>query len=152
MDVMDEIARRGLLLLGCGRMGSAMLAGWLARGVDAAAVHVVDPVPSDWLKGTGVRLGAPPAPPAIAVIAVKPQMMDAALPALTGGDTLFVSVAAGVPIARFEAALGAGARVVRAMPNTPAAIGRGITAIVANDAAGRAGLDAAEALLSAVGE
>ncbi|PRY92578.1 pyrroline-5-carboxylate reductase [Hasllibacter halocynthiae] len=152
MDVMDDIARRGLLLLGCGKMGSAMLAGWLARGVDPGMVSVIDPAPSDWLRGTRVRLGAPEAPPAVAVIAVKPQMMDDALPALDAGDTLFVSVAAGVPVARFEAALGAGARVVRAMPNTPAAIGRGITAIVANAAAGADGLDAAEALLSAVGE
>lgn len=133
-------------------MGSAMLAGWLARGVAPESVSVIDPAPSDWLRGTGVRLGAAGTPPGVAVIAVKPQVMDDALPVLTGGDILFVSVAAGVPIARFEAALGREARIVRAMPNTPAAVGRGITAIVANDAAGAAGLDAAETLLSAVGE
>ena len=151
MDVMDEIARRGLLLLGCGKMGSAMLAGWLARGVRPASVSVIDPAPSEWLRGTGVRLGAPGDAPAVAIIAVKPQMMDEALPALRG-DALYVSVAAGVPIARLEAALGDGARIVRAMPNTPAAVGQGITAIVANAAAGAEGLDAAETLLSAVGE
>ena len=153
---MDEIAARGLVLLGCGRMGSAMLAGWLDGGLPAGAVHVVDPAPSDWLRGTGVRIGSEaPADPAVALIAVKPQMMDAALPGLSrlgGGGTLVLSVAAGTTIARLEGAFGAGTPVVRAMPNTPAAIGRGITAIVGNAAAGEAGLATAEALLSAVGE
>ena len=70
------------------------------------------------------------------LIAVKPQMMGDALPAIAAmgnGETLFVSVAAGTPIAAFEAALGAQSPIVRAMPNTPAAVGRGITAIIGND-------------------
>jgi pyrroline-5-carboxylate reductase len=82
-------------------------------------------------------------------------MMADALPTVArfgGGATLFLSVAAGTPIATFEAALGAGTRIVRAMPNTPAAIGQGITAIVGNDAAGAEDLAMAEALLSAVGQ
>ena len=153
---MEEIAARGLVLLGCGRMGSAMLAGWLGRGLPPQAVHVVDPAPSDWLRGTGARIGgAPPDAPAVALVAVKPQAMDAALPALAGlggGGTLVLSVAAGTTIARLERAFGPGTPVVRAMPNTPAAIGRGITAVVGNGAAGEAGLRTAEALLSAVGE
>ena len=144
-----------LALLGCGKMGSALLAGWLERGIDPAFVTVTDPAPSDWLRGSGVRLGAPPEAAETLLVAVKPQMMDEALASvrhLGGGGTLVVSIAAGWPIRRFEAALGAGTPVVRAMPNTPAAIGRGITAIVGNEAAGEAGLDAAEGLLSAVGE
>lgn len=153
---MDEIAARGLVLLGCGKMGSAMLAGWLGRGLPPGAVHVLDPAPSDWLRGTGVRIGGQlPEDPAVALIAVKPQAMDEALPALArvgGGGCLVLSVAAGTRIARLEGAFGAGTPVVRAMPNTPAAIGRGITAVVGNDAAGEAGLGTAEALLSAVGE
>ena len=153
---MDEVAARGLVLLGCGRMGSAMLAGWLAGGLPPGAVHVVDPAPSDWLRGTGVRIGGEvPEGPAVALVAVKPQMMGEALPGLTcvgGGGTLVLSVAAGTTIARLEGAFGAGTPVVRAMPNTPAAIGRGITAIAGNAAAGEAGLGLAEALLSAVGE
>ena len=153
---MDEVAARGLVLLGCGRMGSAMLAGWLAGGLPPGAVHVVDPAPSDWLRGTGVRIGGEvPEGPAVALVAVKPQMMDDALPGLAGvggGGCLVLSVAAGTTIARLEAAFGAGTPVVRAMPNTPAAIGRGITAIAGNAAAGEAGLGLAEALLSAVGE
>jgi len=152
----SEIARRGLVMLGCGKMGSAMLEGWLNRDLPPSSVHVADPHPSDWLKGQGVSLNTDlPESPAVVLLAVKPQMMAEALPTVArfgGGETLFLSVAAGTPIATFEAALGAGTRIVRAMPNTPAAIGRGITAIVGNDAAGPEDLAMAEALLSAVGQ
>ena len=153
--MLDAIARDGLVLLGCGKMGSALLAGWLQAGVPAAAIWVIEPNPTDWLKASGVHLneGLPPAP-AVALLAVKPQMMGAALPALQAlgnGKTLFVSIAAGTPIATFEAALGQGTPIVRTMPNTPAMVGRGITGICAN-AAGQAGLPLAKALMQAVGE
>ena len=152
----SRIAHNGLVLLGCGKMGSAMLAGWLARGLPADAVWVVDPHPSEWVQAQGVHLNAPlPAAPAIVLVAVKPQMMAEALPSLQAmgnSETLFVSVAAGTTIRYFEKTLGAQTPIVRAMPNTPAAISRGITAIVANDAAGPAALDEAEVLLRAVGE
>jgi pyrroline-5-carboxylate reductase len=152
---MDEVNARGLVLLGCGKMGSALLAGWLARGVAPEAVGVIEPAPSDWLRGTGVRLNAGlPSDPAVALLAVKPQMMGAALPALAGlgAGVLFVSIAAGTRIAALDAALGGARRIVRAMPNTPAAVGRGITAMVGNEAAGPGDLALAEALLAAVGE
>ena len=152
----SRIAKNGLVLLGCGKMGSAMLAGWLARGLPASSVWVTDPYPSEWLQGQGVHLNATlPVDPAIVLVAVKPQMMAAALPTLKmmgNGTTLFVSVAAGTTIDYFEQTLGAQTPVVRAMPNTPAAISRGITAIVANAAAGPSALDEAEELLSAVGD
>jgi len=151
----DEIGRRGLVLLGCGRMGSALLAGWLAQGLAPGAVWVVEPAPSDWLRAQGVRLNAPlPGAPAVALLAVKPQMMGAALPQLAGlgAGTLVLSIAAGIPLASFEASFGEGTPVVRAMPNTPAAVGRGITALVGNRAAGEAGLALAEGLMAAVGE
>jgi len=152
----SRIAQDGLVLLGCGKMGSAMLAGWLARGLPKTSVWVLDPFPSDWLRGTGVHINADlPAAPAIVLVAVKPQMMTEALPtlrAMGNGKTLFVSVAAGTPIGFFEQTLGADTPIVRAMPNTPAAISQGITAIVANDPAGSQGLDEAELLLTAVGE
>ncbi len=153
MDFTD-IGTRGVVLLGCGKMGSALLSGWLDRGLPPRAVSVIDPNPSDWLRGTGVTLGGDlPAAPAVALIAVKPQMMGDALPALRDlRDALFVSIAAGTPIAAFERAFGAGARIVRAMPNTPAAVGRGITALVGNAAATAADLDLAEAFLATVGE
>ncbi|UWR23160.1 pyrroline-5-carboxylate reductase [Sulfitobacter sp. S190] len=150
-----RIARDSLVLLGCGKMGSAMLEGWLERGLPPASVWVQDPGPSEWLQQQGVHLNEHlPENPAIVLVAVKPQMMAEALPTLRtmgNGETLFVSVAAGTPITFFEATLGQDTPVVRAMPNTPAAIGQGITAIVANAHAGPAGLDEAEALLSAVG-
>jgi pyrroline-5-carboxylate reductase len=152
----SEIARRGLVMLGCGKMGSAMLEGWLDRDLPPSSVHVLDPHPSDWLRAQGVALNGPmPESPAVVLLAVKPQMMAEALPSVAsfgGGATLFVSVAAGTPISAFEAALGRGTRIVRSMPNTPAAIGQGITAIVGNAAAGPEDLATAEALLSAVGE
>jgi len=150
------IEARGLVLLGCGKMGSALLAGWLREGLSPGAVHVIDPHPSDWLMGTGVSVnGDLPAAPAVVLIAVKPQMMGAALPQLQqmgGGTTLFVSIAAGTKIVSFEQVLGAATPLVRSMPNTPAAIGRGITAIVGNAKASAADLDLAEGLLSAVGQ
>jgi len=152
----SEIDARGLVLLGCGKMGSALLAGWLREGLAPNAVHVLEPFPSDWLKGTGVALnGALPASPAVVLVAVKPQMMAEALPnlqAMGGGATLFVTVAAGTTLAKYAAILGATTPVVRAMPNTPAAIGRGITAICGNAAATEAHLALAEGLLSAVGQ
>ena len=154
--MMDQVNERGLVLLGCGKMGSAMLAGWLKGGLPPASVWVIDPNPSEWLKAQGVNLnGDLPENPAVAVIAVKPQIMSEALPgaaAMGGGATLFVSIAAGTPIARFEAILGANTPIVRAMPNTPAAIGRGITALVGNGASRSADLDLAESLLSAIGQ
>lgn len=153
---LDDVAARGLVLLGCGKMGSAMLAGWLDGDLPASSVWVQDPFPSDWLLASGVHVNAGfPDNPAVVLIAVKPQMMGEALPALAAlpkEGTVFLSVAAGVSIAAYEAALGAGASVVRAMPNTPAAVGKGITAIIGNDLASSADMDLAEALLSAVGQ
>jgi pyrroline-5-carboxylate reductase len=153
------IADRGLLLLGCGKMGSALLEGWLSGGLAVSAVTVIEPQPSprlERLAADGLRLNDfPDAPPAIAVVAVKPQSMGAALPRLAGyggGGTLVLSIAAGTPIRAFEAALGAGTPVVRAMPNTPAAIGRGMTALVGNAAVDEAGMRLAEGLMAAVGE
>jgi len=152
---MSEIAERGLVLLGCGKMGSAMLAGLLEQGVPPEAVHVVDPYPSEWLRGTGVNINqALPDAPAVLLVAVKPQMMADALgdaARFGGGRTLVVSIAAGTPIATFERAFGEGTPVVRAMPNTPAAIGRGITAILGNSGIRPEQMALAEELLSAVG-
>lgn len=156
MDI-DRIAERGLVLVGCGKMGSAMLAGWLEAGLPAASVWVSDPFPSDWLKGLeGLNLNmAFPTAPAVALVAVKPQMMGDALPALAalgGGETLVISVAAGTPISAFEAVLGEGTPVIRSMPNTPAAIGKGITALIGNAHADGEAMALAEGLLSAVGQ
>lgn len=153
---MTGVAERGLVLLGCGKMGSALLSGWLEDRLSPKSVWVLDPNPSDWLARTGVHVNeGVPADPAVALVAVKPQMMGEALPtlqALGNGTTLFVSIAAGTPIAAFEAALGANTPIVRSMPNTPAAVGKGITAIIGNARAGEAELAVATELLSAVGQ
>ena len=153
----SQIEARGLVLLGCGKMGSAMLQGWLKGGLPARSVWVLDPYPSDWLnsiEGLNLNNGLPQ-DPAIVLVAVKPQMMGAALPALKAlgnGTTLFLSVAAGTPIAAYEAALGDRTPIIRAMPNTPAAVARGITALVGNAVATPAHMAIAEGLLSAVGQ
>ncbi|AUQ49193.1 pyrroline-5-carboxylate reductase ProC [Phaeobacter inhibens] len=156
----SEIAARGIALLGCGKMGSAMLAGWLDRGVSPEAVWVIDPNPSEWLRQTGVHINAPlpeagEQAPGIVLIAVKPQMMGEALPQLQqlgNGKTLFISVAAGTSIATYESLLGAETPIVRAMPNTPAAVGRGITAIIGNASASADDVIRADALLQAIGQ
>ena len=155
----ERIAERGILLIGCGKMGTAMMEGWLAAGLSPSSIHVRDPNPSPRLSSLaeqGLYLNAPlPAAPALCLIAVKPQMMGEALPgiaALGGGPTLFLSIAAGITLAGFEAALGANSPIIRAMPNTPAAIGRGITALIGNAAAGAAHLELAEQVLGTIGE
>ncbi len=149
----NDINTRGLVLVGCGRMGGAMLTGWLKNGIKPEAVTVIDPnARPDWAN-KGVRLNElPPENPAVLVLAVKPQMMtDVLLELVVGPETLVLSVAAGVTLAAYDRAF-PGAKIVRAMPNTPAAIGRGISAIIGNAAAGAASLDLAEGLLSVVGE
>ena len=151
-----DITTRGLVLVGCGKMGSAMLEGWLRGGLDPSAVYVLDPKPSDWLEKQDVHLNkALPESPAIVIVAVKPQMMGEALlslKSLGNGETLFLSIAAGTRISAFEDVLGAQSPIVRAMPNTPAAVGRGITALIGNKHVVEDRLALAEGLLSAVGQ
>lgn len=145
-----------LVLLGCGKMGSALLQGWLSRGLDPSRVWVIDPHPSDWLQSQGVHLNTDlPDAPDVVLVAVKPQMIADTVPNLDRfgtGKTLFVSIAAGTTLATFAQILGTNAPVVRTMPNTPAAIGRGITALVGNGNVDAPKLSLAEALLSVVGQ
>jgi len=145
-----------LALAGAGKMGGAMLAGWLAGGLDANRVVVVEPFPSDDIKALaakGVRLNPKDAGTAdTLVVAVKPQMFREAGPALkglVGSNTLVVSIMAGTTIAALEEVCGG--MVVRAMPNTPAAIGRGITVAVAAKNVSAAQRGTADALLRATG-
>ncbi|MES2914048.1 MAG: pyrroline-5-carboxylate reductase [Pseudomonadota bacterium] len=153
---MERVARDGLVLLGCGKMGTALLTGWLAAGVPPGSVWVIEPNPTDWLRATGVHLNQwVPAEPSVVLLAVKPQMMGAALPALQAlgnGRTLFVSIAAGTTIAAFEAALGTKTPIVRTMPNTPAMVGRGITALCRNAHVSDADFALAHDLMAAVGQ
>jgi pyrroline-5-carboxylate reductase len=148
-----------VLLVGCGKMGSALLAGWVAGGSLARCV-IVEPQggpPGPLPDGVSVVADAAAIPadlvPDAVIFAVKPQVMDGVVGAYRrfAGAT-FLSIAAGKPVALFQRLLGADAAVVRAMPNTPAAIGRGITGAFANPAVGAAGRALAQRLLSAVGE
>jgi pyrroline-5-carboxylate reductase len=153
-----------LLLVGGGKMGEALLQGWLGQGLDAADAQVIetDAARREYMERThGVRpvAAASALPegfrPATIVLAIKPQMMDEALPAypaLATEGTLILSIAAGKPIALFERVFGAERAVVRAMPNTPAAVGRGTTVLCANRAAGPEAREVAETLMRAVGE
>jgi len=152
-----------LLLVGCGKMGGALLSGWIARGVEPAFVTVVEPHPAaaKSLAGQGVRLLSDAGEiegdfnPAVVVLAIKPQQMNDALPdhrRFVGAGTVFLSIAAGRTISYFEAALGPAAAVVRAMPNTPAAVGRGMTVLTANAGTTAAQRKLCGELLGAVGE
>ncbi|AWJ90263.1 pyrroline-5-carboxylate reductase [Azospirillum baldaniorum] len=151
-----------LLLAGCGKMGGAMLDGWLKAGI-ASSVAVIEPsgLPESLRGNPAVVLAsgvdALPAgfAPDVVVLAVKPQVMDSVLPAyraLVRPGTVFLSVAAGKTIASFEAALGEGAAIVRSMPNTPAAIGRGMTVAVGNPVVTEAQKSLCDSLLRAVGD
>jgi pyrroline-5-carboxylate reductase len=147
-----------IVLAGAGKMGGAMLAGWLAQGLDATRVAVIEPHPSDEIRALvtkGVRLN-PSAKDvgavATLVVALKPQSFRDAGPDLkpfAGPATLVVSIMAGTTIAAIEEVCGGS--VVRAMPNTPAAIGRGITVAVASKKVSTAQRGIADALLRATG-
>ena len=147
-----------IVLAGAGKMGGAMLTGWLARGLDPKRVVVIEPYPSGEISALmtqGVRLNPSAGnvgAAATLVVAVKPQMFREAGPALkplVGPSTLVVSIMAGTPIAALEEVCGGS--VVRAMPNTPAAIGRGITVAVAANQVSAAQRAVADALLRATG-
>ena len=147
-----------IALAGAGKMGGAMLTGWLAQGLDAKHVVVIEPHPSpeiSALAAKGIRIN-PSAKDTgsvdTLVVAVKPQSFreaGAALKSFTGSSTLVVSIMAGMPIAALEEVCGG--MVVRAMPNTPAAIGRGITVAVAAKKVSAAQRTTADALLRATG-
>ena len=147
-----------IVLAGAGKMGGAMLAGWLAQGLDAGKVAVIEPHPSDDIRALltkGIRLN-PSARDigavATLVVALKPQSFREAGPDLkpfAGPATLVVSIMAGTTIASIETVCGGS--VVRAMPNTPAAIGRGITVAVAANNVSPDQRAVADALLRATG-
>ena len=153
------VSEKGLVLLGCGKMGSAMLKGWLADGLPLTSTFVIDPFPSLWLQDLetqGLHLNKSlPKSPVVCIIAVKPQMMGEALPSLkeiAQSDAVFLSIAAGTSIKSFQTVLGDTCKIVRAMPNTPAAIGQGITALIGNANTTSVDLERCEQLLQAVGD
>jgi pyrroline-5-carboxylate reductase len=149
-----------LLLIGCGKMGGAMLSGWLERGLSRAVVVEPQGSAAAGLAGRAevvADAAAIPADfrPAAVVFAIKPQEAPASLPAyarFATAQTLFVSIMAGRSVASMRSALGEAAAVVRAMPNTPAAVRQGFTAAFAAPGVTPAQTALADALLQAVGE
>lgn len=134
---------RPLVLVGAGKMGGAMLEGWLASGLPEGSVHVIDPGLDGeqqaelQLRGVVVHAAADAVPtPLLLMLAIKPQMMAAVLPSLAGfskrpnaADMMVLSVAAGTTVATISSAFGSQTLIIRAMPNTPALVGRGVTAL-----------------------
>ncbi len=156
-----------LVLVGCGKMGSALLTGWLDAGLPAERVLLIDPY-QEPLKGfiaRGCRYAAtlqdaspqdakPARAPLMMMLAVKPQMMAGVLASaaeLAGADTLILSIAAGIGMDRYQAAFGSHANIVRLMPNTPSAIGHGITGAYPSASVSAGQRDLTEALLGASG-
>lgn len=149
-----------LALVGAGKMGGAMLEGWLALGLNPRNVSIFDPNPPpeiQSLSGKGVAIN--PAKdaagkPAVVILAVKPQIAAEVMPsvaAIAGAQTLAISVMAGKTLSFLQVAL-PNVAIVRAMPNTPAAIGRGITVLVPNAKVTPAQRAVATDLLSATGK
>jgi pyrroline-5-carboxylate reductase len=152
-----------LLLAGAGNMGYALLAGWLESGLAPERIVVQEPAPQPRIaaelgaRGVAVHaeVAALPEPPAVMLIAVKPQVMDEVLPPLArllGPRSVVISIAAGRRIAGLAAHLSPGTAIVRAMPNTPASVGRGITVAVGNAHVTAGQRRACDDLLRAVGE
>lgn len=151
-----------ILILGAGKMGGALLSGLLSRGLSPEHILVQDPSPpsetAELITRHSLRAAAEfsalDQPPSVILAAVKPQVMDEVFGSVTqhvGPATLTISIAAGRSIASFEKHLPPGAAVVRAMPNTPAAIGQGITVCCPNANVTTDQKEAATALMSAVG-
>ena len=152
-----------LLLIGCGKMGGALLSGWLNGGISARDIWVVEPnaATATFFDDVGVHCVADAAAlpanlkPRITLLAVKPQFMDEAMAPFVEPRRdlgLLLSIAAGKTIGYFQQHFGAEQAVVRAMPNTPAAVGRGMTVMVATPQVGEDDKELCGRLMSAVGE
>jgi pyrroline-5-carboxylate reductase len=149
-----------LVLIGAGKMGGAMLDGWIARGLAPKRIVVIEPQPGKAVQALtrrGIKLNPKGkiAAAAAIVIAVKPQSAPAALPPLrpyVGKSTLVLSIMAGRTIGFLEQSLSPGTAIVRAMPNTPAAIGRGISVAVGNAKVSTRQRKLASDLLAAIGK
>ena len=151
-----------LVLAGCGKMGGAMLEGWLKAGANPKKIIVIDPDPPievmDVLVQHRIHLNpdlSSVTDAEVIVVAVKPQVMEDVLPnlvVLKSSKPLILSVAAGKTIATFAKHFGTDAAIIRTIPNTPAAIGRGITAMSANANVSETQMNLANTLLSSTGE
>jgi pyrroline-5-carboxylate reductase len=154
-------ATRPLVLVGAGKMGSALLKGWLDRGLKPRAVRIVDPAPPPDSAAVlaAAKIAVHAAPPAgvkagLVVVAVKPQVIGEILPGLrplVDSATIVLSVAAGTTLKSLKAGLGDCA-IVRTIPNTPAQVGRGVTVAIANARVDEVGRALVTELLQSVGK
>ena len=160
--------RESILLVGGGNMGRALLRGWLADGRSPESIHAVDPDERARAAVESLGIAATPVRPRsigagrqhsfradVIVLAVKPHLVEGALQDyrdLSDGQAVLLAIAAGKTVSFYQDLLGSGAAIVRGMPNTPAAIGKGITALAANEVAGSAQRRLCESLMSAVGQ
>jgi len=148
-----------LTLVGAGKMGGAMLEGWLGLGMAGAGITLIDPHISDAMLQLAAAEGiavnpAVPGTAEVVVLATKPQMLDTAAPsvqALIGPQTLLISILAGKTLGDLSARLPNASAIVRAMPNLPASVKRGVTAAAAGPGVGRQQRAVADALLGGVG-
>lgn len=151
-----------ILLVGCGRMGEALASGWLTQGRDPDTIMIVEPNQdfASHLITKGVKFFStadeltPNDIPTVVIFAVKPQAMDEVVPAYRRfvSSAVFISIAAGKTIGYFESILGVNAAIVRVMPNTPAAVQRGIAGAIGNTNVTSAQCNACTALIEAVSE
>jgi len=158
---MTSTLPKTLVLIGAGKMGGAMLEGWLRIGMDPAGISLVDPKPSDEMVALaaekGMALNPDPktlAPAEVLVLATKPQMLDTAAPAVQGfihPQTLVISVLAGKTLGDLAARLPNAAAIIRAMPNLPASVQRGATGAAAGKGVSGAQKAMADTLLGSVG-
>lgn len=149
-------AKVAIVVVGFGNMGQALVRGWLAKGRAASSIRVVDPAAATHAvaRELGVAVEHDVAAADVVLLAVKPNQLADVLPrcgAAARAGAVFLSIVAGKTLAEIGKGLGAEAAAVRAMPNTPAAIGQGITALVANTAVSRAQRALCAELLAAVG-
>ena len=148
-----------VLLVGCGKMGGAILEGWLSHGHATSEVVVAEPVEAIRPEKPGLRVVASSSEvgetPATVVLAVKPQLMDSVLPDLkrfADQGAVFLSIAAGKTLHYFAHHLGTHAKVVRSMPNTPAAVRQGISVATAAPGVSEAEKKRCHEVLEAVGQ
>jgi len=149
-------AKVAIVVVGFGNMGQALVRGWLAKGRAASSIRVVDPATATHAIAheLGVAVEHDVAAADVVLLAVKPNQLTDVLPrcsAAARAGAVFLSIVAGKTLAEIGKGLGAGTAAVRAMPNTPAAIGQGITALVANAAVSSAQRALCGELLAAVG-
>jgi pyrroline-5-carboxylate reductase len=149
-------AKDRIVVVGFGNMGQALVRGWLAKGRDARSIRVVDPAAAARAvaRQLGVAVEDEVAAADVVLLAVKPNQLADVLPRcrpVARSGAVLLSIAAGKTLAEIGKGLGADAAVVRAMPNTPAAIGQGISVLVANAAASLAQRELCGELLAAVG-